>query len=282
MTLSMLKLAFVFVCTSCAGHARRKRASIGQLLSSLDAWKQRSHRFARAESTHGVFASFAKLLLAHDVASAFHPSGAGIHMFQHCPTQLGTNPWLSNLAMKINVASNVDSNLQEAEINSRARETFEFVKKDISRILRVEPHWKHYSSNLKLVDPSGERLGLPKITNLLCIVRKFIGIFVASEDVNIHTSFIEDSGPRMSAQGEILVRGRGLPRPLPGSFSLKVDGSCKINFNEQGKVSDVLVDSWRFNGRPIELPVLQSDANNLSPKDYLSLLMWTRKAIFGF
>lgn len=181
-------------------------------------------------------------------------------------------------------AHSADEKAQKDEkIKQLAMKTAESVKLDVQRILRVEPNWKSFTPDLELVDPSGTRLRLPQIKDLLNIVRNFIGIFVAEEDVDIKFRFAESVKPVMAAKGTIEVRGGQLPPPLPRSFSIDVEGSCLIYFNNEGQVREVDVDKWSFNGRELELPRLgRGDPTKLSPQDYLELLLWTRKAIFGW
>jgi hypothetical protein len=169
----------------------------------------------------------------------------------------------------------------------KVEKTAASVKMDIDALLRREPNWNYFSKDLKLVDPSGATLTLPKIKQLLWIVRTFIGFFVQNEEVDIKTQLMNIDKPdglaTMLAKGNILVKGRGLPPPCPPTFNLKIDGSCSIYFNDEGLVNEVVVDAWSFNGRKISLPNLDnSGQDNLSPKDYFALVMWTRKSIFGW
>jgi hypothetical protein len=171
---------------------------------------------------------------------------------------------------------------QERKFEQRVKEAAMSVKQDIFSILRVEPQWGMYSKSMKLIDPGGTILGLRKVKQLLGVVRRFIGTFTEKENVDIQTGFLDLDDPVMWAKGTIQLRGCGLPIPGSSAFDLDVEGSCKIFFDETGKVSEVDVDSWSFNGRPIKLPKLNNiDSDNLSPEDTFKLLGWTRDALWG-
>jgi hypothetical protein len=173
-------------------------------------------------------------------------------------------------------------NWQERDIAQQVIKSSETVKADINKILRIEPNWRMYSEDMQLLEPAGATLGLAKVKQLLGVVRRFIGAFIETEVVNIKTGLSDSLNPVMYANGTIQLSGRNLPIPGMTRFNLLVAGSCNIFFDEQGKVSEVDVDSWSFNGRPIRLPKLDNiNSNNLSPQDTLKLLGWTREALFG-
>jgi hypothetical protein len=171
---------------------------------------------------------------------------------------------------------------QERDVAQQVLRTADVVKNHINNILTVEPDWQYYSRNMQLLEPGGTTLTLGRVKQLLGVVRRFIGTFIETEVVDIKTGFVDSLNPVMFAAGTIELSGCNLPMPGNSQFKLMVEGSCKIFFDEQGKVSEVDVDSWSFNGRPIRLPKLDNiNSNNLSPQDTLRLLGWTRDALFG-
>jgi hypothetical protein len=175
-----------------------------------------------------------------------------------------------------------DIRWQDRDIAQQVLKNSAIVKEDINRILSIEPTWRVYSEDMQLLEPGGAALGLGRVKQLLGVVRRFIGTFIEKEVVDIQSGFLDSVNPVMFAKGTIRLSGCDLPIPGTSQFNLMVEGSCKIFFDELGRVSEVDVDSWSFNGRPIHLPKLDSiNSNNLSPQDTLQLLGWTRDALFG-
>lgn len=197
------------------------------------------------------------------------------------------------------VAKNVKQDLEiekrkaeAAKRQQRVQKAADHVKRDLQGILRVQPDWSQYDDDLVISDSKGNRMGLRAIRKLMGLMRKFVAKCVEKDRVNVQTRLIHGDDPKLLVKGNVMLQSMAMffPIPLP-PFTLNVEGSSSIHFNKEGKISQVAVDSLRFNGRPIELPILTWQGSGsdddfvsfkkLSIQDQMSLSTWVRQVILG-
>jgi hypothetical protein len=204
----------------------------------------------------------------------------------------------SNIRMELPLQTQVDSRGDSVELSSNShsqgagqqleqepfRKAYESLKKDIDNILRAEPHWDAFSEDLQVTDPTGSTLNLASIKKLLALVRKFRRKFSSQDAVNIDTQLSSSAEPVMTAQGSILLGGLRIPLTifrLGPLLRLKIQGSARIYFNAEGKIKQVMIDKWLFNGKTIPgLPKLPNhDVDSLTNAEVAALMKWTTRII---
>jgi hypothetical protein len=169
------------------------------------------------------------------------------------------------------------------EFEPKVQKAVTAVTRDLKNILDVEPNWDCFAKDAVLRDPTGTVISLHMFKQLLRAMRKFQKKWVKKQQVSVETRMLDNTvDPEMLTEGSIRFDGMGLPIPTPfGAFSLRIDGTCKAHFNQEGKITDMLIERWFFNGKRIQLPVLRhgSPGEKLSFDDKATLLSWAAKAI---
>jgi hypothetical protein len=172
------------------------------------------------------------------------------------------------------------------EFEPQVQEAVIAVTKDLKNILHAEPNWDCFTKDAILRDPTGTVISLHTFRQLFRAMRKFQNKWVAKQSVSVETRMIDNTvDPEMLTEGTINFDGMGLPIPTPfGVFSLKIDGTCIAHLNKEGKITDMIIEHWRFNGKRIQLPVLRhgSLSEDLSFEDKATLLSWAAQAIAPF